>query len=136
MNRHLDNMIPSFYVAIDGDNIGRKIEYFIVTDQLQKLTSFSKSYHNAMQWLESTLKFKLNAEIVFVGGDSLLASFSENQILSIKDLESLKIEYTRMSETTLSIGIGETLRHAYVALKLAKAKGRDCIELFEDVSND
>ena len=132
----MTQLISSFYIAIDGDNVGRKIEYLIVTNQPEKLALFSKNYHKAMIWLKETLESNLNAEVVFSGGDSLLAFSQKIQMPPFNDLEILKSKFSEKSETTLSIGIGGTLRQAYFALKLAKAKGRNRIELFEGSSNE
>lgn len=128
-----DSITPS-YIAIDGDNVGRELEYLVVTNQLQKLTSFSKNYHRLMTWLEEALRSDLNAKIIFSGGDSLLVS--QQQLPSLGKLELLKDEFAKRAGTTLSIGIGSTPRQAYFALKLAKAKGKNRIELFEESNNE
>jgi GTP cyclohydrolase III len=122
-----------FYIAIDGDNVGQKIEYFIVTNQAQELAAFSRKYCKTMVWLETTLRANLNADIVFMGGDSLLALCSNISLVPINELELIKSQFSQLSEMTFSAGIGSSLRQAYFALKLAKAKGRDRIELFKEL---
>lgn len=120
------------YIAIDGDNVGQKIEWLVVNERPKELTTFSNNYHQAMEWLEQRLESRLVAKIIFNGGDSLLAAFEHKNSLSLNELETIRKRFLEIAQTTISIGIGGNLRQAYFALKLAKAKGRDRIEIFEE----
>lgn len=119
------------YLAADGDDVGRKIEFFIVTNQMESLSRFFKNFQSAMIWLESILSQEFNANIVFNGGDSLLASI-EIKELTLDKLEVIRIKFSEFSKATLSFGIGNNPRQAYFALKLAKASGKNRTEIFQE----
>jgi len=123
------------YLAVDGDDVGRKIEFFIATDQIESLSNFSKNFQSAMLWLAETLSDEFNAKIIFNAGDSLLAILQSDAI-SLSQLETLRIKFASFSKATLSFGIGNNSRQAYFALKLAKATGKNRIEIFQEYSND
>ncbi|MFN6481345.1 MULTISPECIES: mCpol domain-containing protein [unclassified Nostoc] len=124
----------SLYLAADGDDVGRKIELFIVTDQIELLSNFSHNFQSAMLWLAEALSDEFNAKIIFNGGDSLLARLQSDAI-SVSRLENLRIEFANLSKATLSFGIGDNSRQAYFALKLAKATGKNRIEIFQEYTS-
>lgn len=125
----------SLYLAVDGDDVGRKIEFFIVTNKMELLSDFFKNFQSAMIWLEKKLAHEFNAQIIFNGGDSLLASLQVDGI-SVSKLESLRVDFASLAKATLSFGLGENPRQAFFALKLAKASGKDRIEIFREYAND
>ena len=122
-----------FYIAIDGDDVGRRIERLIVNNQTHQLSKFSTQYEYAMDWLEKILESNLKTQTIFKGGDSLFAICSEKQPFAIKSsLEALRKDFYNLSKMTLSMGIGSSPREAYFALKLAKAQGKNRIILFSE----
>lgn len=121
--------MKNLYLAADGDDVGRKIEFFIVMDQLDLLSRFSSDFQSSITWFSEKLSNKFNAEIVFHGGDSILAKIQVDET-SITELEKLRIEFFSLSNTTISLGLGDSSRQAYFALKLAKASGKNRIEIF------
>jgi len=123
--------MKTIYLAADGDDVGRTIEFFIVMEQIEKLSDFSKSYNAAMIWLSEKLTKNFAAKIIFSGGDSLLVSSLLDEPL-IDNLEQLRVEFFNHSQTTISFGIGDNPRQAYFALKLAKASGKNRIEIFKE----
>ncbi|OUL23447.1 hypothetical protein BV378_21100 [Nostoc sp. RF31YmG] len=126
--------MKSLYLAADGDDVGRKIEFFIVTNQIELLSDFFHSFQRAMLWLAEKLSDEFNAKIIFNGGDSLLVTLLIDDI-SVSKLENLRMEFASLSKATLSFGIGNNPRQAYFALKLAKASGKDRIEIFQEYIN-
>lgn len=127
--------MESLFLAADGDDVGRKIEFLIVTNQIELLSEFFNNFQAAMFWLSETLKDEFNAKIVFNGGDSLLADLQVNEI-QVSKLETLRHEFSKFSKATLSFGVGKNPRQAYFALKLAKASGKDRTEIFQECAND
>lgn len=125
----------TLYIAADGDDVGRKIEFFIVTNQIELLSNFFHNFQSSMLWLGEKLSNEFNAQIIFNGGDSILVSLQADNI-SLSKLESLRIEFSSFSQATLSFGIGNNPRQAYFALKLAKASGKNRIEIFQEYTND
>ena len=124
----------SLYLAADGDDVGRKLEFFIVTNQMEPLSDFFHNFQSAMVWLAKKLSDEFNAKIIFNGGDSLLVSLQFDDI-SVSKLESLRIQFSSLSDATLSFGLGNNPRQAYFALKLAKASGKNRIEIFQEYTS-
>lgn len=124
----------SFFLAADGDDVGRKIEFFIVMNQVESLSSFFNDFQAAMLWLSDILEDEFSAKIIFTGGDNLLAEFQSENI-QLDRLEKVRVEFSDRSKATLSFGIGSNPRQAYFALKLAKASGKDRSEIFQEHVN-
>jgi GTP cyclohydrolase III len=118
------------YLAIDGDDIGNHLEYSMLTNEVQSLIEFSMLFQSAMTWLSKMLQDKLGAAIILCEGDTLLATLPSDNY-SIEVLEQMRAEFRERTESscTLSAGVGSTPREAYLALKLAKAGGKDRIQL-------
>lgn len=127
--------MKSFFLAADGDDIGRKIELLIVTNQIDVLSEFFKDFQSSMFWLSEKLKNDFDATIIFNGGDNVLAKIQIEEI-QIKKIENLRNNFFNRSKATLSFGIGLSPRQAYFALKLAKASGKNRTEIFQECIND
>jgi len=125
------------FLAIDGDDVGHKLEYYMLINDQLTLSQFSTAYTNSMNWLEDKLRANFNAKIIFIGGDNLLASLNVDEPDHLSEnLEKLRLEFSEKAQSTLSMGIGKCPREAYLALKLAKASGKNCIRLYEEFAND
>lgn len=120
------------YLSIDGDDIGRRLEYLLLTNQVEALERFSLSFREAFNWLTEKLIEQLNARPIFFGGDNLLAVMETRPKLKV-ELDSLSKGFLNRSECTLSIGLGASPVQSYVALKLAKASGKNRICCYDEV---
>lgn len=121
----------NIYLAADGDDVGRKIEFFIVMGQMDLLSDFFNDFQVAMAWFAEKLSKEFDAEIIFNGGDSLLARLQASEIL-IDEIEDLRTEFSNLANATISLGIGDNPRQAYFALKLSKASGKNRTEIFQE----
>jgi GTP cyclohydrolase III len=119
--------VQDIYIAIDGDDIGYRLEYYMLTDQPKHLQAFSESFEASFSWLRNVLVNDFGATIVFSGCDNLLAVVKSDNHL-IEKLEGLRRDFFERAEQSLSVGLGRSTREAYLALKLAKASGKDCIQ--------
>lgn len=125
--------MKELYLAIDGDDVGHRLEYFMLVNDRESLADFSALFESAMNWLKDKLINDFGATIIFAGGDNLLASMqSGNQSDA---LENLRTEFAKRAHSTLSIGLGESIREAYFALKLAKTSGKNCIRQSREFIN-
>lgn len=122
------------FLAVDGDNVGSRLEYFAITNNVVALKVFSATFNSSMVWFEKQLKESFNAEITFSGGDNLLARL--NKDFPLESLEELRRQFFAKSESTLSMGMGETPQQAYLALKLAKTNGKNSIRQFQEIANE
>ena len=123
------------FIAIDGDDVGRQLEYFMLLNEKDTLHQFSITFQNAMDSLKEKLTNGFNADIIFHGGDNLLAEFDENN-LTVESIEKLRSVFAQNSKCTLSIGLGHSIHQAYFALKLAKASGKNCLRDFKELSHE
>ncbi len=121
-------------MAIDGDDVGHRLEYFMLVNEGESLINFSDTFQAAMNWLENKLVDEYKAKIIFSGGDNLLAVLDADN-LSSEVFEMLRTEFSKQAGSTLSMGLGENLREAYFALKLAKTSGKNCIRWFKEFTN-
>lgn len=124
-----------FYLAVDGDDVGHRLEYYILLNQIEALSDFSGSFESAMTWLVRKLIVEFGAVIVFSGGDNLVARLGSGKPTA-EVIDALRSEFSKIAQITLSIGLGGSLREAYLALKLAKVSGKNCVRDFGEFSNE
>lgn len=103
--------MDTFY-ALDGDSVGRRLEYLVMNNDEDKIVEYSKKISCAVNDVVSALE-KAGCSIIFFGGDSVLAKSS----LPI-DIEIIPRKF---NGTTFSLGVGNTPLMAMLALKKAKA---------------
>lgn len=110
--------MEKIYIGLDGDSIGREIEKLIISNQSKKVTEFSNRITIAIEEIKNQLIEK-GGEIVFYGGDSVLAFGSFTK----KDANQILKYFNDKTSKTASIGMGITMGETYLGLKLAKANG-------------
>lgn len=104
------------YISIDGNGIGKIIEASIIFNDVEHLSVVSRKISVVIKASEEFLIEK-GANIHMSGGDNILASIklTDDIVKSITDLSNNEI-------IDFSIGIGQSPRESYLALKAAKAK--------------
>ncbi len=104
-------------VSIDGNNIGKRIEQYILNENLNELSEFS----NSLLTYLNTLKKLIEAEggtVYMCGGDNILANVKDNIVNEIiNKITTIKPP----KDSTFAIGIGVTAHLAYLALAHRKA---------------
>ena len=123
------------FIAIDGDDVGRSLELYILDNRIEELEFFATALKQKFEWFANKLHHLFRARIHMIGGDSILAS-CESDLEILKRLESLRHEFFQHEFPTLSIGIGDTPREAYLALKYAKLRGKNRLITFEDINDE
>lgn len=104
-------------ISIDGNNIGKKIEQYILNEKLDELSEFSNSLLIYLNTLKTIIE--MHEGIVYMcGGDNLLAHVKDN---SVNDIISKISKIKPPNNTTFAIGIGITAHLAYLALAYRKA---------------
>ena len=109
-----------YFYAIDGDDIGSKLEKFALLGELESIKMLSEEVYEFLVHLKTYFE-ENSATIVFCGGDSLLA-YSKHEI-------ELNLERLSLGNLTFSAGIGANCRDATLALKKAKGLGKRRIEV-------
>ena len=99
------------YVALDGDQIGRRLELLILQDDDDAAAALSAAVKAAVGDAATQLA-NLGFEIVFAGGDSVLAKTPE-----FADISTLRLQYESLS---FSVGTGASPSEALISLMQAK----------------
>jgi hypothetical protein len=114
------------YYAVDGDDVGRRLERLLLENKPLEAGAFSRAVSADLDWVRRILEGQ-GASIVFCAGDGLLAE-SQHE-LTVGDL------VTGPSGTSFSIGVGASSSDSVLALKKAKGLGRSRVETqFTDLS--
>ncbi len=116
------------FLAIDGDDVGVYLREYIIANDLDGASNFSQAlldyFDSLRRWLMSQ-----QCRIVFCGGDSILA-LAQSAII-----EKFATDLS-FGPCTVSAGIGDTSEKAYLALQLAKARGKSQIVDISSVQAD
>jgi hypothetical protein len=116
--------LENWFLALDGDDIGRRLEFYMVSEDADGLRIFSKSFARTIEFLSKSISESVESDILLHGGDSILLSLDPDRIERVIELVR---QATRGAGFTFSGGYGPTMREAYLALKIAKASGKDMI---------
>ena len=121
------------FVAIDGDDIGRKLAACYLSNSVNALKA-TKALVELKTEQISTLLTDLGYEVLFCAADGVTAVSETSQI----DDASLyqKIKETVGDELAFSAGVGDSLREAYVALLYAKSTGKARICNFSSIGEN
>ncbi len=119
------------YISIDGDDIGRQITKYYLTNNEQELKKFSKNLCKVTEQISNYL-IEMNCSIVFSAADGIVASFKDNM-----DIDKLfcNIQQVDSYGITFSAGVGNSLQEAYIALLHSKSNGKNCLTLFSKIEN-
>lgn len=123
--------METVYLAMDGDDIGSQIEYFILKNDSHELMMFSLRFSAAIEWLIGELAAAYQPNILLSGGDTLLVSISHE--IDTDVIEAIRNGFAERARRTLSMGLGSSLREAHVALKYAKVSGKNRLCRYRDI---
>ena len=104
------------YIAIDGDDVGRAIEGYLLCNDVQDALDLSRQVERELSNLAECLRAQ-GFEVFFASGDSLLAA---GAALTAAWLASRMAE----SEFAFSAGMGQSAALAHLALRAAKTQGK------------
>lgn len=105
------------YISIDGNNIGKIIEYYILENKLEELSDFSRKLSFTTGFICKEI-LRLGGKIIMAGGDNILACIS---IDALNEITKITADNSDI-HMRFSIGIGSSATASYLALKYAKAK--------------
>lgn len=117
------------YISIDGDDVGRKITSFYLSNKEEELKQVS------IQLEETTLKIadllrNRGFEVIFRAADGVVASTEDTC-----DFELLfsEVNSCSLNDVTFSAGVGSSLREAYIALLNSKSNGKNQLSQFHSI---
>ncbi|MCB8966455.1 MAG: mCpol domain-containing protein [Ardenticatenaceae bacterium] len=125
------------YIALDGDNVGKRLEYLCFTNDVSQLRNFSIAFSKKMNWLRDELVSRFNADVIIDGGDNLMISLTQPERMGefLNTLSEVFSDFQTVGNT-LSAGIGDSPRDAFIALNFAKSSGKDCIKIYGDYTDN
>ena len=104
------------FYAIDGDDVGPLIRTRIIANDIQGISQLSQEIDDYFKLISSILESG-GHKIIFCGGDSLLSTTYTDPTELFDKLPP--------GPCHISIGIGASAEEAYLALQLAKARGKN-----------
>ena len=121
------------YIAIDGDDSGRKIASCYLNNQEYELTRASEVLTQLALEI-SRLLTSNNFRIIFCAADGVAAA-SPTSNCDWNRLFS-KIQSIALPDFTFSAGVGCSLQEAYIALLHAKSSGKNRLSHFSEMSHE
>lgn len=118
--------MSKIYIGLDGDSIGRVIEEYLITNQIEKLKIFSRLIVEALEMIKVEAK-KKDGDIIFCSGDSILFHGD----FTMEFAEMSRQIFNNKTNKTASIGVGYTTAETYLGLKLAKSRGGNQVVFYE-----
>jgi len=109
------------FVTVDGDDIGRRLAACYISNDVGALVSTKELVELKTQQI-SQLLTEVGYEVLFCAADGVTAYSRESDL--DEDMLYQSIKDTVGDELAFSVGIGATLREAYVALLYAKSTGK------------
>ncbi|MCQ2014615.1 MULTISPECIES: mCpol domain-containing protein [Clostridium] len=117
------------YAYIDGDDIGLRIENSFMNNNEIRLKEINELVKEIIEKITIYLK-ENNHEIIFSGADGIIC---KNKNINGDEI----IEFIRKNseEINFSIGVGNSLRDAFLALRYAKSSGKNIVAIFNNGFN-
>lgn len=109
------------FVTIDGDDIGRRLAACYLSNDVKALETTRELVDLKTQQI-SELLTGLGYNVLFCAADGVTAHSQDDIVDDLRLYQS--IENTAGFELEFSVGVGETLREAYIALLFAKSTGK------------
>lgn len=119
------------YISIDGDDVGRKITSYYLSNNCKGLIELSQSLQASTKKISLLLESH-GFEVVFCAADGVVA-FTELTI----NLKLIFKEIVKLANNgiTFSAGTGSSLRESYVALTSAKSNGKNCLHEYSNLDS-
>lgn len=112
------------FAYIDGDNIGLRIEKSFMDNDEKTLKEVNNTVKSCVSVITDRL-IETQYEIIFSGADGIICKSDYIDINTIKDfIKDFEIEF--------SAGIGTDLKEAFLALRYAKANGKNIVSLYSE----
>ncbi|TXS20455.1 mCpol domain-containing protein [Streptomyces sp. adm13(2018)] len=117
------------FAIIDGDDIGNKVESFILANDVANFIESSRRINFELEGLATRMKELPGVSLVHAGGDSLLIEMEDEAVGLVVEVVNME---QKPGSLTFSAGIGSTLRRSFMALRMAKSSGKCRVVRFEE----
>ncbi|MCD7437296.1 mCpol domain-containing protein [Streptomyces lincolnensis] len=117
------------FAIIDGDNVGNKVEKYILANNVEGFIESSRMISRVLQRMADRMTELPGVSLVHTGGDSILIEIEDASIDLV--VETLEKEQNP-GLLTFSAGVGSPPRRSFLALRMAKSSGKCQIIRFHD----
>lgn len=114
---------PRFFVYLDGDDVGARIELLLLKDDADGAAAISRAVVQAIGDAADRIQALWMGTVHFAAGDELLASVSGP--LTASDLDGIRHRFEERTGLTISCGVGSSPAEAARMLHLAKLEGKN-----------
>jgi hypothetical protein len=118
------------YIILDGDDIGLKIEKSFMENDELTLNKVNEDIKRIVDFISIYL-VQEGFEIIFSGADGIICKGNE---VNIKNLSSFVKK--ECLPYTFSIGIGDTLKSSFLALRYAKSISKNVTVSYTQKSDE
>lgn len=117
------------YISIDGDDVGRKITAYYLSNNVKGLRDLSLAMKIATEAIADEL-VGLGFNIIFCAADGVVAEATLD--IDFNDIFE-NIDVLAPKGITFSAGVGENLKEAYIALISAKSNGKNRLHYYAEI---
>lgn len=119
------------FITIDGDDVGQKITSSYLNNDVSELVRVNSLIQSKTKSIAEYLEVQ-GFKVIFCAADGV-AGVSDSDF----DGEHIYSEVKRIAgqELSFSVGVGDTLRDAYVALLYAKSSGKAQLRSFHEMGD-
>ena len=110
---------PLFLLG-DADNVRKKMQGLLLSGNLDALKALSSALSRHVAELSSLIENSFAADIVFCGGDELLARVEYDKFNEGR-LRELTAGFKEKTGITISFGVGRSVEEAFTNLSRAKS---------------
>lgn len=114
------------YAYIDGDDIGLRIENSFMNNDEIKLKEINDGVKEIIKKITTYLEGN-NYTIIFSGADGIICKHEDINVKQV--LEFIR---SNSKEISFSIGVGNSLRDSFLALRYAKSSGKNVAAIFNN----
>lgn len=120
------------YIIIDGDDIGRRITSCYITNDEIQLAKISTEMSSTVLEISQLLQ-EAGYQVIFCAADGVVGRNSNRG-----DVKALfnRIQSLAPKGVTFSVGTGENLQQAYLALTHAKCSGKNVLIYYEWINKE
>lgn len=118
--------MSSYFIRIDCDNVGDKIELALYNEDPQNAQNISDIIKESITWLIEEMTLKFNAEVLLIGSDDILCEI-KSEFYNLEKLEKIHFEFYKKANISLSVGIGNSIVKSLINLNIAKISGKNKI---------
>lgn len=120
------------YISIDGDDVGRKITSYYLSNDRDGLMQLSQSLEVSTKAISIKLQ-EHGFDVIFCAADGVVGYTALR--VDVKSLFS-EIREIAPEGVTFSAGSGENLRESYIALISAKCSGKNCLHEYSALDDE